>query len=68
MMIASTISWLFAPTWGMRALRAATLGAGSPWLDIAMCGVLSIGYLVAGALFLRLFLRSARASATLALS
>ncbi len=62
------VSWLFAPTWGMRALRAATVGSGSPWVDIAMCGVLSIGYLCAGVLFLRLFLRSARSSATLSLS
>ena len=61
-------SWLFAPTWGMRAFRAATLGSGSPWLDIAMCGALSIGYLVAGVLFLRLFLGRARSSATLSLS
>jgi len=62
------VSWLFAPTWGMRALRAATLGNGSPWLDIAMCGALSIAYLIAGVVFLRLFLKSARVSATLALS
>jgi ABC-2 type transport system permease protein len=61
-------SWLFAPTWGMRALRHATLGTGSAWTDIGMCLVLSAGYLVAGNLALRFFLRSARIRATLALT
>ena len=62
------VSWLFAPTWGMRALRHATLGTGSPWLDVVMCLVLSIAYLVTGSACLRFFLRSARARATLALT
>ncbi len=62
------VSWLFAPTWGMRALRAATLGTGHPWVDIGMCALLAVLYLMAGTLFLRYFLRSARARATLALS
>jgi ABC-2 type transport system permease protein len=58
----------FAPTWGMRALRHATLGSGQPWLDLAACAALAALYLVAGVLFLRIFLRSARANASLALS
>jgi len=62
------VSWLFAPTWGMRALRDATLGTGSAWTDVAVCAVLSAAYLVAGSLSLRVFLRSARARATLALT
>ena len=62
------VSWAFAPTWGMRALRHATLGTGSPWVDIAMCAALAVIYLLAGTVFLRLFLDSARARATLALS
>jgi len=62
------VSWLFAPTWGMSALRGATLGTGSPWADIAMCGVLAVVYLLVGGLCLRYFLRAARADATLALS
>jgi ABC-2 type transport system permease protein len=62
------VSWLFAPTWGMRALRHATLGTGSPWADIGVCAALSVGYLLAGSLSLRLFLHSARARATLALT
>jgi len=61
-------SWLFAPTWGMRALRHATLGTGSAWTDVAMCVALSLAYLAAGTLALRFFLRSARARATLALT
>jgi len=61
-------SWLFAPTWGMRALRHSALGIGSPWLDIAVCALLSAAYLVLGTLCLRYFLRSARARATLALT
>ena len=62
------VSWLFAPTWGMRALRHATLGTASAWPDVAMCGALSVAYLVAGSVFLGFFLRAARARATLALS
>jgi ABC-2 type transport system permease protein len=62
------VSWAFAPTWGMAALRGATLGTGHPWADIAMCGVLTLAYLVAGTVFLRLFLDAARAKATLALT
>jgi ABC-2 type transport system permease protein len=62
------VSWLFAPTWGMSALRGATLGTGSPWADIGMCVLLGGVYLLAGAACLRYFLRAARADATLALS
>jgi len=62
------VSWAFAPTWGMRALRHATLGTGSPWLDVAGCAVLSVAYLITGSFCLRFFIRSARARATLALT
>jgi ABC-2 type transport system permease protein len=62
------LSWVFAPTWGMRALRHATLGTGSVWIDIGVCAALSVAYLVGGSMFLRFFLRSARARATLALT
>lgn len=61
-------SWLFAPTWGMRALRGATLGTGHPWADVAACAGIACAYFVGGALCLHLFLRAARAKATLALS
>lgn len=62
------LSWLFAPTWGMAALRAATLGTGAAWTDVGMCALLTVVYLAIGGAFLRVFLRSARARATLALS
>jgi len=62
------LSWLAAPTWGMRALRAAALGGSSPWDDIAMCVVLSAVYGAIGMVLLRVFLRSARARGSLALS
>lgn len=62
------VSWLFAPTWGMRALRHATDGTASAWPDIAMCAALSVVYLVVGAVFLHWFLRAARARATLGLT
>jgi ABC-2 type transport system permease protein len=62
------LSWLAAPTWGMNALRAAALGGSSPWDDIAMCFVLSGAYGAVGMALLGVFLRSARARGTLALS
>jgi ABC-2 type transport system permease protein len=62
------VSWVFAPTWGMNALRDAALGGGSAWDDIAMCVALSVVYGALGALMLRVFLRSARRRATLALT
>jgi ABC-2 type transport system permease protein len=62
------VSWIFAPTWGMRALRAATTGHGSVWLDVAMCAVLALAYLVIGSVFLHRFLDLARRRATLALA
>jgi hypothetical protein len=52
----------------MRALRGATLGAGHPWADVAACAGIACAYFVGGALCLHLFLRAARANATLALS
>ena len=61
------IGWLLAPTWGMRAVRAAALG-GNPWPPMGVTVGLAGAYLVLGALFLRLFLRLARERATLALT
>jgi ABC-2 type transport system permease protein len=60
------IAWLLAPTWAMRALRDAALG-GHPWQALGMTLVLAATYLVAGGLFLRLFLRLSRERATLSL-
>lgn len=62
------LSWAFAPTWGMNALRDAALGGASPWNDVAMCMALSLAYGTAGAVLLRVFLGSARRRGTLALT
>jgi ABC-2 type transport system permease protein len=62
------ISWAFAPTWGMNAMRDAALGGSSPWDDVAMCLALSVVYGALGAGLLRYFLRSARRRGTLALT
>jgi ABC-2 type transport system permease protein len=61
------ISWLLAPTWGVEAIRAGTLG-GSPWLDLARCVALGVAYAAIGVVLARVLLRSAREHATLALS
>jgi ABC-2 type transport system permease protein len=61
------ISWLLAPTWGVRAIREAALG-GDPVAAIGMCLALGALYLALGAFFLRLFERLARERATLSLT
>jgi ABC-2 type transport system permease protein len=61
------LSWILAPTWGVRAVRDAALG-GSPLAAIGMCALLGVAYLGLGALFLRLFERLARERATLSLT
>jgi ABC-2 type transport system permease protein len=62
------VSWVFAPTWAMNALRESALGTGSPWGDVGMCVVLSVAYCGLGAVLLRYFLRSARRRGTLSLT
>jgi ABC-2 type transport system permease protein len=62
------ISWVLAPTWGMRALSDAAFAGGSPLEDIAMCLLLSAIYTVLGATLLKRFLESARRRATLSLT
>ena len=54
------ISWVLAPTWGMRALSDSAFATGEPLVDIAMCLVLSSVYTVLGAMLLGRFLESAR--------
>jgi len=61
------ISWLLAPTWGMEAIRGATIGEAPPVLAIAMCFVLAIGYYVAARWMLVYVLDKARRDATLSL-
>jgi ABC-2 type transport system permease protein len=62
------VSWLLAPTWGIRAVRGAALGGDGIWEAIGMCLALGAVYLAIGALFVDLFLRFARERATLALT
>jgi ABC-2 type transport system permease protein len=61
------LSWILAPTWGMRAVRRAALGGpvGTPLL---VCLILTIVYTVLAVLLLHHFERLARDRATLSLS
>ncbi len=61
------ISWVLAPTWGVRAIRAGALG-GDAWTPLAMCLVLAAAYLAIGMVTMRNFERMARARATLSLT
>lgn len=62
------ISWGLAPTWGIKAIRAAALGGGDAWSAIGMCVLLGAAYLVLGAVFMKNFERLARRRATLSLT
>jgi ABC-2 type transport system permease protein len=61
------LSWVLAPTWGVRAIRESALG-GDPLSAIGMCVLLSIAYVVIGTVTLRNFERLARQRATLSLT
>jgi len=61
------ISWILAPTWGVRAIREAALG-GAPLWDVAACAGLGFGYGAVGVLLVGTVLHSARARATLSLT
>jgi len=61
------LSWVLAPTWGIRAIRDSALG-GDPLPAILMCLALGVVYTLLAALCLRHFERLARARATLALT
>jgi ABC-2 type transport system permease protein len=61
------LSWVLAPTWGVRAIRESALG-GEPLTAIAMCLLLSAIYLAVGALTMANFERLARQRATLSLT
>ena len=61
------ISWILAPTWGVRAIREAALG-GAPLWDVAACSGLGLGYGAVGVLLVGTVLHSARARATLSLT
>lgn len=61
------IAWVLAPTWGVRAIRAAALG-GSPLPSILLAAAIATAYAVIATALSNRLLRSARAHATLALS
>jgi ABC-2 type transport system permease protein len=61
------ISWVLAPTWGIRGIREAAIG-GDPTFAIVMCAALGAVYLVIGHFTLIYFERLARERATLALT
>jgi ABC-2 type transport system permease protein len=63
------ISWLLAPTWGMEAIRSATLGSdlGTPLFAILMCVVLAVVYYLGSRVALQYVLDKARRDATLSL-
>jgi len=61
------LSWVLAPTWGVRAIRESALG-GDPLAAIGMCVLLSAIYLGIGALTMANFERLARQRATLSLT
>ena len=61
------ISWLLAPTWGMEAIRGATIGADPPTLAIVMCFALAVVYYLAARVTLVFVLAKARRDATLSL-
>jgi ABC-2 type transport system permease protein len=62
------ISWVLAPTWGIRAIRHAAIGGGTVWFPILMCTLLGIAYFALAAICLSFFERAARARATLSLT
>lgn len=61
------IGWALAPTWGVRAIRAAALG-GDTTFPMLMCVLLGVVYLFLGSIFLDFFERLARGRATLGLT
>jgi ABC-2 type transport system permease protein len=64
---AEPISWVLAPTWGVKAVRESALG-GEPLAAIGMCLLLSAVYLVIGWFAMGNFERLARKQATLSLT
>lgn len=61
------IAWALAPTWGMRAIRAAATG-GAPLGDIGLCALLGLAYGATGTLLVNRLLRAAQVRATLSLT
>ena len=61
------ISWVLAPTFGVRAIREAALG-GTPIDDLLACAGLGLAYFTIGILLAETVLRMARKTAALQLS
>ena len=61
------LSWILAPTFGVRAIREAALG-GSPLGDLLAAAGLGAAYFATGVALAEVVLRSARRTAALALS
>ena len=61
------LSWLLAPTWGIRAIREGAAG-GAALRDVCVCAAIGAAYAVVGVLLVETVLRSARARATLSLT
>ena len=61
------LSWILAPTWGVKALRESAIG-GDPGFAVLMTVLLGLAYLVIGHLCLQYFERLAREKATLTLA
>ena len=65
---AAPISWILAPTWGMKAIRTAALGGADPAPYVLATVALGAVYLVIGSIFISHFDRLARERATLSLT
>ena len=61
------LSWILAPTWAVEGMRASAAGE-SPWLDLAICGFVGLGYAALAAWLGVRLIDSARRDATLALT
>jgi ABC-2 type transport system permease protein len=61
------LSWILAPTWGVKALRESAIG-GDPGFAVLMSVLLGLAYLVIGHFCLQYFERLAREKATLTLA
>lgn len=61
------LSWILAPTWAVEGMRASAAGE-SPWLDLAICGAVGLGYAALAAWLGVRLIDSARRDATLALT
>jgi ABC-2 type transport system permease protein len=61
------LSWVLAPTWGVKALRESAIG-GNPGFAVLMSVLLGLAYLVIGHFCLQYFERLAREKATLTLA